>query len=444
MRRTLFYSFCFCLVLLAGCVPGKKNEGQEKKAGQQQEPTEQSTNAFTDIIPSIAQIETFDNGRFLESENAFFIDSNVLVCRLEPVINATHARVIPWDNTKQYPVAGFLAVDRVNGLVLLRVEGAGRKGIRLFTGTVSPETKSLYLTKPQGQTLPLHSGKVIRYGTVKGSKRYSLTNLFRSQSYGTPVFSAPDQCIGIGYSEIVDYESQNFAIPSGLIADLFGKKKNQPEPLQNLKSSTDQATSTANSKLKGLLIETDLGNIRIRLFNQTPEYRDNFISLAKENYYDSLLIHRVIKGFGIQSGAADTRYAAKDDVVGWKGPGYTLPAHVVPTFFHRRGMIGSPRKPDRENSKRRSDGSQYYIVTGRTYTDTELNEIEKENKYRFSPEQRQVYKTTGGAPHLDGTYTIFGEVTEGMAVADKINQVETDSEFRPLKDIRVKKVTILK
>lgn len=442
MRQALFQICLSSLVLLIACTSGRKSE-QKNPVLQVGQP-EQEGNAYTDAIPSVAQIEAFDDGRFLESENAFFVDSNILVCRLQPVVNATSARVVPWDETKHYQVAGFVAVDRINDLVLLQVEGIDKTGIRLHPGIVPPETKTVYLTKPQGQTLPLHSGKVIRYGTVKGSKRYSLTNLFRSQSYGTPVFSAPDQCIGIGYSEIVDYENQNFAIPSGLISDLLGKKKNQPEPLQNLKSSADQASSAANSKLKGLLIETDRGNIRIRLFNQTPEYRDNFISLAKENYYDSLLIHRVIKGFGIQSGAADTRYAAKDDVVGWKGPGYTLPAHVVPTFYHRRGMIGSPRKPDRENSKRRSDGSQYYIVTGRTYTDTELNEIEKENKYRFSPEQRQVYKTTGGAPHLDGTYTIFGEVTEGMAVADKISQVETDSEFRPLKDILVKKVTILR
>ena len=229
-----------------------------------------------------------------------------------------------------------------------------------------------------------------------------------------------------------------------LIADLYKKRSARPEPLRNLKSSADQATSAANSRIKGLLIETSYGNIRIRLFNQTPEYRDNFIALVRENYYDSLLIHRVIKGFGIQSGAADTRYATKDDVVGWKGPGYTLPAHVVPGLFHSRGMIGSPRKPDRENSKRRSDGSQFYIVTGRTYNDAELDEIEKENQHHFTAEQRQVYKTIGGAPHLDGTYTIFGEVTEGLSVADRISQVEVDSEFRPLDDIRVKRISILK
>jgi len=175
-----------------------------------------------------------------------------------------------------------------------------------------------------------------------------------------------------------------------------------------------------------------------------PEYRDNFIRLAEEGFYDSLLVHRVIPGFGIQSGAADTRYAGKDDVVGWKGPGYTLPAHITPGKFHKRGSIGSPRKPDRDNSRKRSDGSQYYIVSGRTYNDTELNDIEKETGHRFTAEQRAVYKTQGGAPHLDGSYTLFGEVVSGMDVVDQIVRLDVGREFRPQKDVRVRKVKVLR
>ncbi|OFX31000.1 MAG: hypothetical protein A2W90_07560 [Bacteroidetes bacterium GWF2_42_66] len=220
------------------------------------------------------------------------------------------------------------------------------------------------------------------------------------------------------------------------------KKEARPLALEKM-NQADKAVAEVNKKIKALLIETDFGNIKIRLFNETPTYRDNFIKLVREQYFDGLLIHRVINGFCIQSGAADTRYAVKDDVVGWKGPGYTLPAHIVSGLYHRRGMIGSPRKPDTENSKRRSDGSQFYIVTGRIYNDTELNEIEKQNQIKFTAEQRQVYKTEGGAPHIDGTYTIFGEVLEGMDVADRISKVAIGSEFRPIDDIRVKRITIL-
>ncbi|RIJ49562.1 peptidylprolyl isomerase [Maribellus luteus] len=225
---------------------------------------------------------------------------------------------------------------------------------------------------------------------------------------------------------------------------MLKKQKAQPKSLAALSVSTNAETAAENAKIKGIVLETDAGNITIQLFNETPEYRDNFIRLAKEHYFDSLLIHRVISNFGIQSGAADTRYAQPGESVGWKGPGYTIPAHIVPGLFHKRGMIGSPRKPDTQNQRRRSDGSQFYIVSGRKYFDNELDELEKQNNYQFSAEQRQVYKTVGGAPHLDGSYTVFGKVTAGMDVVDKIAKVETDQRWRPVKDIRIKQVRILK
>jgi len=436
------YSLIILATVLAACSsnPKKQQEQQNDKVAETQ--NEAKIN-YLDYVPPIVKLESFDNSRFLESETAFFIDSNILVSRLSPLIESNTAYITPWNENKKYQIDGFLAVDRINDLIILRTHAISRHGIPLEPTVAKLDQKSIYLTKPQGNALPLHKGVVKKHGNIGGSMRYQVTNQFRSQIYGTPVFTG-EKCIGLGYGDLIDYEKQNLVIPSNLIVDLLHKASVDPLPLDQLKSTTDKATSEANKRIKGLLIETDMGNIKIRLYNETPEYRDNFIALVKENYFDSLLIHRVIKGFCIQSGAADTRYAGKNDVVGWKGPGYTLPAHIVPGLYHKRGVIGSPRKPDRGNIKRRSDGSQFYIVTGRTYSDSELNDITKETGYKFTPEQRRVYKTVGGAPHIDGTYTIFGEVTEGMDVADKINAMPVDTEYRPLQDIRVRQITILK
>ncbi|MGQ8335675.1 peptidylprolyl isomerase [Sunxiuqinia sp. A32] len=439
-------AYIFLTILLAIGVscssPSKKEAPQTQEKSSESNQNEQG-GSYADFIPSIVKIESYNNGRFLESETAFFIEKDVVVCRLSMLDDATDARITPFNENKKYPVAGFLSVDRINDLVLLKVEGIERTPIQLYHGIAPESSKTIYLTKPQNNTLPLHQGKILNYSTIGGTKRYKVTNQFRSKSYGTPVFVSTQKSIGLAYSEVIDYENQHFVIPSNFVVDLLRKKAESPKTLDNLQTKTSKAISEANSKIKGLLIQTDMGNIKIRLFNETPEYRDNFIQLIRENYYDSLLIHRVIKGFCIQSGAADTRYAGPNDIVGWKGPGYSLPAHIVPKFYHKRGMIGSPRKPDRGNSKKRSDGSQFYIVTGRKYSDAELNDIEKETGYRFSSQQRQIYKTIGGAPHIDGTYTIFGEVTDGMDIADQIAAINVDSDFRPLKDIRITEITII-
>ena len=441
MKKRTIILYLFCLIIFSAC--SSQTATKENKASSSEATTANPSQNYLQFVPSIVKLESFDKGRFLESETAFFIDSNLLACRLSPVIEATDALITPWNGTQQFKVDGFVAIDRTNDLVLLKTSAIKRPGIPIQNKTLPNGSKSIYLTKPQGNALPLHNGKLGSFGNVGGGLRYHVSNQFRTSNYGTPVFNN-GSCIGLGYAELVDYQTQNLVIPSSLIADLKNKQGANPLPLSQLKSQTDRATSEANKKIKGLLIETDMGNIKIRLYNETPEYRDNFIALVKENYFDSLLIHRVIKGFCIQSGAADTRYARQDDVVGWKGPGYTLPAHIVPGFFHRRGVIGAPRKPDTRNSKKRSDGSQFYIVTGRRYSDMELDDISKETGYQFTAKQRQVYKTIGGAPHIDGSYTIFAELTEGMDVADKINAVEVDSDFRPLKDIRIRRITIIK
>ena len=441
LKSNLVLVLMICFVAI-GCGSSGKKQTEKEKNKQENTASPKKSSGFVDLVPAVFKIDTYDDQRILESGMGFFVADELAITRLSFFESANRAVIVPFDETNKYEVTGIAGVDRINDLVLLQVKGLHKTTVELFTDTLKNGEKTVFFDKPQGNTVPLHEGKVLSFSNMLGSKLYRVTNVLRSKSAGSPVFNSEKQCIGLAFMQVADYETQTFVSPSVFISSLL-KKAGKIQPVSSLQNQASDEDSQRNSQIKGLIIETDFGNIRIKLYNSTPQYRDNFIKLARENYFDGLLIHRVIKGFGIQSGAADTRYALKDDVVGWKGPGYSLPAHIVPGLFHKRGVIGSPRKPDKGNSRKRSDGSQFYIVTGRTYNDPELNDLEKEMNYKFTPEQRNVYKTKGGSPHLDGTYTIFGEVTEGLEIADQISEVEVKTDFRPKTDIRIKKIRIL-
>jgi peptidyl-prolyl cis-trans isomerase A (cyclophilin A) len=438
----------YLLILILVVVSFSCKTKEKKRDKQQTEPTKKEVNnqneEWTEIVPSIVKIDSYDGNRILESGQGFFVAEDLIVTKYSLISRATKIEATPFKGNKKYALNQYVAIDRINDLILLKTDELKRNPLELFSGTAPNKAKSIYVSPNLEKTIQLFTGKVLNLATVKGTKQYRITNRVRKSAFGMPIFVSNKQVIGLAYSATVSYEMQSFAIPSTYISALLKRQNNEPATLESLRSNSNKKVAAENSRIKGLILETDAGNITIRLFNETPEYRDNFIKLTKENYFDSLLIHRVITDFGIQSGAADTRYAEKGDNVGWKGPGYTVPAHIVPELFHKRGMIGSPRKPDTKNERRRSDGSQFYIVSGRKYFDKELDELEEQNNYKFTAEQRQVYKTVGGSPHLDGTYTVFGEVVSGMDVVDKIVAVETDQQWRPLEDIRLKKVTILK
>lgn len=242
-------------------------------------------------------------------------------------------------------------------------------------------------------------------------------------------------------------------------------------------------------------IKTTMGDIKVKLYGQTPLHRDNFVKLAKEGYYDGVLFHRVINNFMVQTGDGKSRDAAKGKMLGDGDPGYTIEAEIrYPELYHKRGVLAAARTGDSVNPEKRSSGSQFYIVTGKTFNDSTLAQIEKrhqttmmqnifnrlqvENRdtilslrrnrdregldklrdslvaqteaeyakapFKIPEDQRQAYKEVGGTPHLDGDYTVFGEVLEGMDVVDKIQKAETDRNDRPLEDIRILSVTIEK
>jgi peptidyl-prolyl cis-trans isomerase A (cyclophilin A) len=436
-------TFLLLIFIFLSCHTKEKKQAEKKPEPQKTE-AENKNAGWEEVRAAIVKIDSYDNNRILESGQGFFVADNLIATKYSLINQANKVVVTPLNSKKKYTLNKYVAFDRINDLIILQIDSMRRKPIELFSGTVPKSAKSMYISATPGKTIQLFTGKVLALETVKGTKLYRITNRIRKSTFGMPVFVSNKKAIGIAFAAVESFELRSYAIPSTYISGLLAERKQKAETLESLLSISNEKVAAENRKIKGLVLETDMGNITIRLFNETPEYRDNFIKLVKEHYYDSLLIHRVIKDFGIQSGAADTRYAEKGDLVGYKGPGYTLPAHIVPGLFHKRGMIGSPRKPDTKNQRRRSDGSQFYIISGRKYFDEELNDIEKENNYKFSPEQRKIYKTLGGAPHLDGTYTIFGEVVSGMDVVDSIVKVETDHDWRPLKDIRLNKVRILK
>lgn len=236
-----------------------------------------------------------------------------------------------------------------------------------------------------------------------------------------------------------------------------------------------------------------MGDIRVRLYDDTPLHRDNFVKLAREGFYDGTLFHRVIKDFMIQAGDPNSKHAPADSTLGSGDTGYTIPAEFVyPKYFHRKGVLSAARMGDDVNPTRASSGCQFYIVTGTVFDDEGLTALEgqlngmrlktvfdslarghmkeifmmrkandttglqklqdeligvaeaqvKADPFKFGDEQRRVYTSEGGAPHLDGQYTVFGEVVEGMDVVDAIQQVKTGRADRPVQDVVIKRMTV--
>ncbi len=186
------------------------------------------------------------------------------------------------------------------------------------------------------------------------------------------------------------------------------------------------------------IIHTDMGDMEIKLYNETPKHRDNFIKLAKEGYYDGTLFHRVINSFMIQGGDPDSRNAEAGIMLGNGGPDYTIPAEFMPEkHFHKKGALAAAREGDQINPQRASSGSQFYIVQGQVYSDSILNVFHEKYHVNFTDAQRKAYSTVGGTPQLDGGYTVYGEVVNGLDVIDKIAAVETDNNDRPKKDIKM-------
>lgn len=200
-----------------------------------------------------------------------------------------------------------------------------------------------------------------------------------------------------------------------------------------------------------VLLETTKGNIRIVLYNETPIHRDNFLKLVKGGYYDGNLFHRVINRFMIQTGDSTSRHAEPGAELGLYSPDYTLPAEIhYPQLYHKRGAVAAAREGDDVNPEHRSSASQFYIVFGRRYNEDMIDQVQArldqstKGKIIIPSELREAYFRKGGTPHLDGQYTVFGEVVEGLNIVEEIQNTETDKNDRPLQDIAIVRATVVK
>ena len=210
-------------------------------------------------------------------------------------------------------------------------------------------------------------------------------------------------------------------------------------------------TSVAQTSTTEVLLETTEGNIRIALYDETPLHRDNFLKLTRMHVYDSLLFHRVIKNFMIQSGDTNSKNAKPGQRLGTGDFDYTQePEFRLPQIIHRRGCVAMAREPDVVNPEMRSSACQFYIVWGKRFSSAEIEKAQERldtmthGRVKLTPEMIKVYKSVGGTPHLDGQYTVFGEVTEGLDVVERIQKAETDEFDRPFEDIRILRATVTK
>ena len=217
-------------------------------------------------------------------------------------------------------------------------------------------------------------------------------------------------------------------------------------------AQTTKTTTSRDAVRPEVLIQTTMGNIRVQLYNETPLHRDNFLKLIREHhFYDSLLFHRVIPDFMIQASDPYSKNAKKGELLGDHSLDYNIPAEIhLPQIYHKHGALAAAREPDDVNPNHESSSSQFYIVYGKKQTDATLAKQQHRldsifnDSIKMTPEMIEQYKTAGGTPHLDGGYTVFGEVVEGMDVVDKIQRVARDGNDRPLEDVRIIKTTIVR
>lgn len=397
---------------------------------------QQKAKIYREKLKQTVTIELYDQYTRKSGEIRGVITSNgYILAPLSEVQGAYSAKVIYLGSDITPVILGYVAFDTNLNLVLLRPSGNAHKASDI---AMTAADSSVYCTilKDGRISIPRYS--------ISGDTTIANDNMWLAEKVshtGLAFFNGKNELAAFSTS-YPDKKNKIMLVPGYEIANLVKQATKKAKSVFDLRLKSNK-TYIAPEKVAGFEIDTDQGNIQFKIYNALPDYKKNMIKLCTDGYYDSLLVHRVLVDFLIQTGACDSKYAGKDDQVGWQGPGYTMPNTIVPGLYHKRGAIAASKLPKYKNPHNRSDGAQFYVISGRKFNDEELNDIEQQRKKKFTPSERNTYKTVGGAPYLDGDYTVFGEVTKGMRVVDYIAGFPTDQQDRPLKDIRIKTVRIV-
>lgn len=421
-----------CLISLFGCSKkGKVDSTKRSKV--------EAALAYRKNIKANIDLTCYDQYTYkMNKPQGALIGPNVVATSFSEIRESYSVRAHLLGANVEPMMSGYYLYDIPGNLLLMKISGPPLDHPKMASKTVCGD--SLY-------ALSIKDGKIKKRTIVCDSiltvedKQFFRIPWDMMQG-GIPLFNKSHSIAGVTSQIVFDGTKHTVLYPAQSLNRLLNKLPKKVERLGKLRFKTNKVYPS-NDQVDQFKVVTDQGSFNMRLLDGLPEYQSNFIRLVSDGYYDSLLIHRVLHNFLIQMGASDTKRALPDDPVGWRGPGYTLPMTIQPKVFHKRGMIAASKLPKYKNPHNRSDGSQFYIVIGRTFTDGELDDLEDQKKITFSDYQRDIYKTVGGAPYLDGDYTIFGEVVSGMEVVESISLAPTKKDDRPLNDIRIKTIEIL-
>lgn len=418
-------------VLLFSCKPNKKEKSATETANQK-------AKIYRANIKNTAEIEIFDHyARKVETGKGTLLGGNLLAVPLHMVQGNYSVKCKFLGKSIEPMSGGYFSYQFKSNLLLLNVTGTKQDFVEHAETFSGNSFYSLILDEGKIRVVTINPATPF----IKDSVKFIPAN--RILPAGTSVFNQNHKVVGMFNSIKIEGKDSTLILPIEEINKLLPAETGKTKSISNLRLKSDKIYPKTNT-VKSFKVNTTVGNFTFKIYPDLQKYKENMIKLVSDQYYDSLLIHRVIHNFLIQTGAADTKYATKEDAVGYQGPGYMLPTNIKNKYIHKRSAVAMSKPPAYKNPDNLTSGSQFYIITGRTFSNEELNDYEEQKDFKYTPEQRNLYKTIGGAAYLDNDYAVIGEIISGMSIVDKIASAPINDDERPLVDIRILKIELIK